>query len=331
MRLLLLLLLTSTGLSAQYLFEGTAPEAFRGAYVYLDILDHWDDPRTISDQMPLQRSLVDSNGYYRLTGNELPAARGFYRLRFGKLKEPAVFMNFAIRHYVHFVASPGDSLQFSELALNAPNPVNQTIARVSEQLDALAQEELAAETERLPALINEKRIRLLKDELKSAAPVAAIFLAGCWPEEGPPLPVLLDLEKKVEKEPDLRPTYLASLRARIGELDAGQLRGTTRLLKWLLGLSLALNAILLYAWWRAQSRASTTATNPAPVLPELTAKEEEVLSLIGVGQSNKEIASTLFISAATVKTHINSIYRKAGIRSRKEARALWEQLKNPIS
>ncbi|RZT27263.1 LuxR family two component transcriptional regulator [Kribbella sp. VKM Ac-2569] len=51
----------------------------------------------------------------------------------------------------------------------------------------------------------------------------------------------------------------------------------------------------------------------------LTARETEVLRLIAQGLSNPEIAGQLFISEATVKTHINNTFAKIGARHRAEA------------
>jgi DNA-binding NarL/FixJ family response regulator len=51
----------------------------------------------------------------------------------------------------------------------------------------------------------------------------------------------------------------------------------------------------------------------------LTAREIEVLRLIAQGLSNPEIAKQLFISEATVKTHINNTFAKIGARHRAEA------------
>ncbi len=53
--------------------------------------------------------------------------------------------------------------------------------------------------------------------------------------------------------------------------------------------------------------------------PVLTARETEVLQLIVGGNSNKEIAAALFISEATVKTHINSLLNKLGVTDRTQA------------
>ena len=51
-------------------------------------------------------------------------------------------------------------------------------------------------------------------------------------------------------------------------------------------------------------------------LSELTAREREITTLVGVGLSNEEIAGQLFISPATAKTHVNRAMMKVGARDR---------------
>jgi len=51
----------------------------------------------------------------------------------------------------------------------------------------------------------------------------------------------------------------------------------------------------------------------------LTTRELEVLRLIVAGKSNKDIGSALFISEATVKTHVNSLLSKLGVEDRTQA------------
>jgi len=53
----------------------------------------------------------------------------------------------------------------------------------------------------------------------------------------------------------------------------------------------------------------------------LTAKEREVVRLLAVGRSTGEIAAALFVSQATVKTHLAHIYAKLAVRGRHEALA----------
>lgn len=59
---------------------------------------------------------------------------------------------------------------------------------------------------------------------------------------------------------------------------------------------------------------------PSQPLPDgLTAREGQVLVLIAAGNTNAQIAASLVVSPATVKTHINNIFAKLGLRTRAEA------------
>lgn len=53
--------------------------------------------------------------------------------------------------------------------------------------------------------------------------------------------------------------------------------------------------------------------------PKLTAREVDVLRLLATGASNKEIARTLFVAEATVKSHLVHIFTKLGVDSRSRA------------
>jgi DNA-binding NarL/FixJ family response regulator len=61
------------------------------------------------------------------------------------------------------------------------------------------------------------------------------------------------------------------------------------------------------------------APGPTSLPDDLTPREAEVLKLIAAGLSNGEIASTLVVSDATVKTHINHVFSKIGARDRAQA------------
>ncbi len=69
--------------------------------------------------------------------------------------------------------------------------------------------------------------------------------------------------------------------------------------------------------------AAARAPEAAPAAGErgagLTPREAEVLGLIAAGRTNREIARGLFVTEATVKTHVNRIFAKTGARDRAQA------------
>lgn len=55
------------------------------------------------------------------------------------------------------------------------------------------------------------------------------------------------------------------------------------------------------------------------IRPSLTPRELDVLRLVSRGRTNKEMASAMFISEETVKTHMKSLFQKLGVHDRAEA------------
>lgn len=51
----------------------------------------------------------------------------------------------------------------------------------------------------------------------------------------------------------------------------------------------------------------------------LTSKEKEVLQMVAKGESNKQIAEKMFVKEVTVKTHLNSIFKKLKVANRTQA------------
>ena len=60
--------------------------------------------------------------------------------------------------------------------------------------------------------------------------------------------------------------------------------------------------------------------------PAFSHRERQVLSFVSRGLTNAQIAEQLFLSESTIKSHLSSAFSKFGVRSRKEAAALFLEL-----
>jgi len=76
---------------------------------------------------------------------------------------------------------------------------------------------------------------------------------------------------------------------------------------------------LIEAITTTNATSDPAATSAAELPAGLTPREAEVLGLIGAGLSNAEIAAQLFVSEATVKSHVNHLLPKIGARDRAQA------------
>lgn len=117
-----------------------------------------------------------------------------------------------------------------------------------------------------------------------------------------------------------------SIRSNDGEIDF--ILGEYPLLIFFLVLS---SSVLVGLYFHLSSReishlshqikAFSSIENEDHFMEVLTDRQRQVYDLIIEGRSNKEIMSELFIEQSTLKSHINQIYRKLNIKSRRELKS----------
>jgi len=73
---------------------------------------------------------------------------------------------------------------------------------------------------------------------------------------------------------------------------------------------------------------STDSIPRTSTAPTLSSRETEIMTLIAAGHSNGEIATALTVAEKTVKNHVNRIYAKLGVGSRRAAIAYWQGTDN---
>jgi DNA-binding NarL/FixJ family response regulator len=87
----------------------------------------------------------------------------------------------------------------------------------------------------------------------------------------------------------------------------------------------AVTGRLLQRWSELEGRTSSPDDVPA-TMAALTEREREILIGLARGRSNRELAAELFVSEATVKTHVSNLLTKLGVRSRVQAVILAYEL-----
>ena len=81
-----------------------------------------------------------------------------------------------------------------------------------------------------------------------------------------------------------------------------------------------IEALLRRSNWSNEKKhaAALPFVSSEPISP-LTSREKEILTLVAKGESNADIAKKLFVREVTVKTHLNSIYKKLNVDNRVQA------------
>ena len=80
-----------------------------------------------------------------------------------------------------------------------------------------------------------------------------------------------------------------------------------------------IEAVLRRSKWQAETSKKEKKINKDVNIDLLTPKEKEVLSLLAKGANNQEIANTLCVQDVTIKTHLNSIFKKLKVSNRTQA------------
>ena len=308
-------LIPQQGIS-QYLIEGRIDSTSKYKSVHLDILDSWNFFNSVSDASIIKTKKINSDGTFVFSGTELPEKKGFYRIRYTEVEE-GVSISFIDRNYVNFIFSNHDTIGINNITFISETSDNQLLADYIIQ-DIEFKKALSQTDKELNASMLEKKHKksCLKEIENSDNGLTNLFKlhsSGISIEENQ------EVFEKVQyelKSTEIRPEYHHSISLLIHTHNYNYINKKTNWLIKVLAGSVFANILLLFLFINRKSKTE----KPNPVgSRDLTNKERQVLQLIKNHKTNKEIALDLHVSEATIKTHINNIYRKLNVKSRKDA------------
>lgn len=338
---LLLACLTSYG---QFQFTGQVKEDLREGTLYLSIVEDYRKLKGIHSEQILQKTQVDSSGRFLFSGNNLPLGDRIYRIHIDTCPDSDLMINHFSGHCensreILFVANNTDRIDFpfsfeSEMfcSIDGSNPQASVFLRIdslqNDMLYAMASYSSPA-SEKANSELWFQKLQEFGKTLKE--PLGEVYIYSLLSDRGSRFyeeylkdlkanpyydELLLRLEESHPEAP-----YAQQLEE---ELEADRYIVNRResipwwayLIVGVLAISFLLNFFIIGKWLRYRKA-------PAQEV-SLSNQEEKIRDLILQDKTNKEIAQELFISVSTVKTHINSLYKKLGVTSRDKLKSRFQ-------
>lgn len=285
--------------------------------VYLSLIGDFEDLNKMTNTMIIDKVALSSSGRFKFNISYLPEEDVLLRIHFSKKGDPPAsliiggkdenhFFLIANRNSIITIQDTSNSEFIKGMQVNgyAPNNVLQKINEIAGYIDTTEFNGSPVKAELIHNAVYEK-LRSIADTCTN--PTASLYALYRSRYEDNFTPNQQYYQNYLLKWKNNDSKYLKSFRKKIGESATS--KKSTRYLSNIAFLIAGFLFCLLVV------KAGRKKANP---IYDLSQQERKVFALILEGKSNKEISSVLSISLSTVKSHINSIYSKLGISSRKE-------------
>jgi len=341
--IILVSLFYSISCYSQYSISGYINSKEKNKTVYLSLL-RYNEENLISTEQVLFSTQTDSTGFFQMKGKLLSDKNKLYRIH-SNLEENHSGFQFSDdginRNYHNFIFSNLDSIFFPN-----KNQVWFSRSQNSNQADSEWRKSLEYELELLKGYNEIKNDEAKQQVKKSFSNELKLY---CKDSLTNPLVKLLafshikanipNLEEDYKENTDFyseiqnelkqeysETSYYLQFQEEISKISISSINKSYQFhkkLNYFLGLFLLVAfATIFFLIQKIKKKRTQVIINEVATL---TNQEEKIAKLICDGLSNKEIASTLFISSSTVKTHIRNLYSKLEISNRQQ---LIEKLKN---
>lgn len=340
-------LVSSSVVLGQYQFSGEVALENAGNAIYLSVVeDYRKSSRVYLDQI-VQQGIVDSMGHFSFSGDNLSGQNRIYRIHLDGCSD-----SLGSKHFlglcnnsksVLFIANNKDTLQFptsfedqSLCTINSTNPKSGLILEIEELKEHMAYDLAEYPSEANLNLNLKKWFKALHNfGKKTNEPLGELYIYDFLSDKSNEtfkfyLEDLVannyyeDLAERLTVDYP-NSTFTRQYRAEITTDRELASFGKPRSGKWyrtiiaLLAVSVLGNVVFFLSKKRK--------SNASLLLEKLTPQEQKIAHLILENKTNKEIASELFVSVSTIKTHINNLYKKLDIASRDEMSILFKKNK----
>ncbi len=283
---------------------------------YLSLIPDFDNMYSISYEMIIDKADIDDSGRFSFFTKYLPDEDNLYRIHISKKGDPPATLIIGGKDENHFfiIANKKSSLIIkdtckSEFTKNisvegySPNGMMQQINRISGYLDSIDYNTPNGK----PELIRNSIFAQLRQIADSCSnPLVSLYAI-----------YKSRFERNYSQNQQFYKNYLAKWK---GEQSSYfddfrkkiPVSHNNTIMPVLIGLLLFIIALFIFF------TVNKLLKKKRNILKDLSVQERKIYALILEGKSNKEISDLLMISLSTVKSHVNNIYSKLDVNSRKE-------------
>ena len=299
--------------------------------IYISVIHSFDDLHTASFDFLRYQTEIDSTGYFEFNDLELDEENRIYRLHICKKGDPVstIIIGGQDENFVHLIMNKESNITLVENENYGGfqhSQIQGQSAKIS--LDNLfdLQKKLNTPPD-LPsaqnrAFIKKQVLTDLQMMADTASNPVVRLLALHFIQESFASVDHLELMEKVHHDlflAEYSSPYFDSFSRQLEFLQFQTEESLASGFDWLKWLGLIMLFVLLFLFWQLwKGRSSGIKDAATNKFQSLSNQERKVFHLLKKGKSNKEISSELHIEVSTVKSHLNKIYSRLGVKSRKE-------------
>ena len=318
----------------QYQFKGSVTDELKNKPIFLSLINDLNKTERVYQDQIIQQTTTDSLGYFLFEGEQLPPNNSLLRLHIDTCSDTISNQHFMQTcedtKSILFLAKNTDSLYFPTsdfgeafCSIEGTNPIAKGFLDLALIKDAFIHDFTGKETSAEKQLkFNQWFTQFHEFAQTQNEPLLEAYLLFYL---GNPTAETYDDYKtfiaelhnqnpifSTSNSINLNPNFSAQVNQKLASLGLVAVDGNSTLNGFWIALSIVGTLMVVFVLYRIGKRTSSKAKLTALLTPQ----ELKIAKAIAAQKTNKEIATELFISLSTVKTHINNIYKKLGITDR---------------